>query len=75
MAHFTAAQERKAACLLCPRRCISLNGKTKPCKKKDNSCSINWQNSLRKSSKYHKDILVLCHYLFDDDLHYFKIED
>lgn len=74
MAHFTAEQERKAACILCPHRCAKPNGHA-PCKKKNNGCSINWQNSLRKSSKYHKDILVLCHYLFDDDLHYFKIED
>lgn len=74
MAHFTAEQERKAACLICPHRSpIAL--KTRPCSRKDCSCSIKWLNNLRKSKKFRTDILAICHYLYDEDLHYFKIKD
>lgn len=75
MSHFTAEQERKAACLICPNR-FSKNYASNPCKKrKDGNCSVNWQNCLRKSPKYRKEILSICHWLYDEDLRYFKIKD
>lgn len=74
MAHFTAAQEQRAACIVCPHRCY--RGELhKPCSKQDNSCNVRHLNELRRSKKYRKDILAICHWLYDDDLHYFKIKE
>lgn len=74
MAHFTAEQERKAACLICPNRYPNapIN---KPCTQKNCSCSIKWQDHIRKSKKFRVEILAVCHWLYDEDLSYFKIED
>lgn len=73
MAHFTEKQEQHAACILCPHRCPRLYRPA--CKKQDGSCDTYWVNNLRKSKKYHKQILVLCHWLYDEDLDYFKIKN
>ncbi|MCI8469934.1 MAG: hypothetical protein HFJ35_00205 [Clostridia bacterium] len=75
---FTAKQEQKAACLVCPHRCLRIdcnNFRNNPCQKLDATCSKKWLNDLRKSKKYRKDILAICHWLYDDDLHYFKIKE
>lgn len=74
MANFTAEQERHAACILCPHR--SPNSiHTNPCKKQNCGCTIKQMNDLRRSKKYRKSILAICHWLYDKDLHYFKIKE
>lgn len=70
MAHFSAQQERTAACVICPQRYKKCGAR---CRKKN--CSVEYQNNLRKSKKLRKEILVVCHWLYDDTLRYFKIKD
>lgn len=69
MSHFSAQQERTAVCLICPQR----YKKQFRCRKKN--CSVKYQNNLRKSKKFHKEILEICHWLYDDTLRYFKIKN
>lgn len=70
---FLAKQEQKAACLICPHR-RPADYRQNACKKLNATCSTHWLNLLRKS-KYRKDILAICHWLYDEDLHYFKIKE
>lgn len=72
MAQFTVAQERQAACIVCPQKY-----KTNKycCKRERCSCSIHYQDDLRRSKKFRKEILSICHFLHDDTLKYFKIKD
>lgn len=63
---FSVNQERYSACLVCPSRCG-------PCRK--TNCSPTFLDNLRKSRNFHEQILSVCHWLYDDDLSYFKIRD
>lgn len=72
MAHFTTKQEQQAACIICPQKYKT----TKYCCKRERcGCSIHYQNDLRRSKKFRKEILAICHFLHDNDLHYFKIKE
>jgi len=74
MAQFTVAQERNAACILCPNRRY-YGTKNIPCNKQNGTCNKKHLDQIRFSKKFRKDILSICHWLYDDDLHYFKIKD
>lgn len=69
MSHFTVNQERHAACLCCPH-CAEMPF---PCRKE--ICSLRHQDTMRQGQKRRKQILAVCHWLYDENLSYFRIKE